>query len=120
VCLQPGHPADLAEDRTVRAGAATGYTGGALSHMSALAVHRIVDVEVTRLDVTVGSTRRVRSPDGCGCTAPRVPCCQSELEVFGGLHVLTAPGLPAVASSTASCCRTSGSRATPRPAGRSC
>ncbi len=63
VRLHPGWvtvPA-LAEDWTVRAHAATGYTGGALSHMSALALHRVVDVEVTRLDVAVPSARRVRS-----------------------------------------------------------
>jgi hypothetical protein len=52
---------ELADDWTVRAHAATGYAGGPLSHMSALAVHRIVDNEVTRLDVTVPGQRRVRS-----------------------------------------------------------
>jgi hypothetical protein len=52
---------EFADDWTVRAHAATGYTGGPLSHMSALAVHRIVDTELTRLEVTVPSDRRVRS-----------------------------------------------------------
>jgi hypothetical protein len=45
----------------VRAHAATGYTGGLLSHMSALAVHRVVDNEVTRLDLTVPAASRIRS-----------------------------------------------------------
>ena len=63
VRLHPGWVTvpELADDWTVRAHAATGYAGGPLSHMSALAVHRAVDVEVTRLDVTVPGTRRVRS-----------------------------------------------------------
>jgi hypothetical protein len=52
---------DLADDWTVRAHAATGYTGGALSHMSALAVHGLVENEVTRLDVTVPSASRIRT-----------------------------------------------------------
>lgn len=49
------------EDWTVRAYAATGYARGPLSHMSALAVHGVVDREVTRLDVTVGEERKLRS-----------------------------------------------------------
>jgi len=63
VRLHPGWVTvpELADDWTVRAHAATGYTGGPLSHMSALAVHRIVDHEVTRLHVTVPTERRVRS-----------------------------------------------------------
>jgi hypothetical protein len=63
VRLHPGWVTvpELADDWTVRAHAATGYTGGALSHMSALAVHGIVDHEVTRLDVLVRRDRRVRS-----------------------------------------------------------
>ncbi|SOE02257.1 hypothetical protein [Blastococcus haudaquaticus] len=63
VRLHPGWvtvPA-LADDWTVRAFAATGYAGGPLSHMSALAVHGVVDHEVTRLDVTVGGDCRVRT-----------------------------------------------------------
>ncbi|MGY2128365.1 DUF559 domain-containing protein [Blastococcus sp. SYSU DS0617] len=51
----------LAEDWTVRARAATSYARGPLSHMSALAVHGIVDREVTRIDVTVRGDRRVRT-----------------------------------------------------------
>ena len=63
VRLHPGWvtlPA-LADDWTVRAHAATGYTGGLLSHMSALAVHGVVDTEVTRLDVTVPVADRIRT-----------------------------------------------------------
>jgi REase_MTES_1575 len=52
---------ELADEWSVRAYAATGYTGGALSHVSALAAHRLTDVETTRLHVTVPSQRRVRS-----------------------------------------------------------
>jgi hypothetical protein len=58
VRLHPGWVTvpELAEDWTVRAHAATGYSGGPLSHMSALAVHGVVDTEVTRLNVTVSPT----------------------------------------------------------------
>lgn len=63
VRLHPGWVTvpELADDWTVRAHAATGYTGGPLSHMSALAAHGIVDNEVTRLDVTVRGDRRLRT-----------------------------------------------------------
>ena len=63
VRLHPGWVTvpELANDWTVRAHAATGYSGAPLSHMSALALHRIVDAEVTRLDVTVSGERRLRS-----------------------------------------------------------
>jgi hypothetical protein len=63
VRLHPGWVTvpELADDWTVRAHAATGYAGGPLSHMSALAAHRVVDTEVTRIQVTVPSDRRVRS-----------------------------------------------------------
>jgi len=63
VRLHPGWVTvpQFAGNWTVRAHAATGYAGGPLSHMSALAVHRIVDTEVTRLQVTVQGGRRVRS-----------------------------------------------------------
>jgi hypothetical protein len=63
VRLHPGWVTvpELAEDWTVRAHAATGYAGGPLSHMSALAVHGVVDQEVTRLNVTVGATCRLRT-----------------------------------------------------------
>jgi hypothetical protein len=45
----------------VRAHAAAGYTGGVLSHWSALYLHGLLDEGVTRLDVTVPRHRRVRS-----------------------------------------------------------
>jgi hypothetical protein len=63
VRLHPGWVTipEFANDWTVRAHAATGYAGGPLSHMSALVAHRIVDTEVTQLDVTVPGDRRVRS-----------------------------------------------------------
>jgi predicted transcriptional regulator of viral defense system len=63
VRLHPGWVTvpELAEDWTVRAHAATGYAGGPLSHKSALAVHGVVDQEVTRLNVTVLGDRRVRT-----------------------------------------------------------
>ncbi|TFV76909.1 DUF559 domain-containing protein [Blastococcus sp. CT_GayMR19] len=63
VRLHPGWVtlSELAEDWTVRAHAAVGYTGGVLSHMSALAVHGLLDEPVTRLDVTVPADRRLRS-----------------------------------------------------------
>jgi very-short-patch-repair endonuclease len=63
VRLHPGWvtAAEFAEDWTVRAHGATSYAGGPLSHMSALAVHGVVDREVTRLSVTVPSDRRGRT-----------------------------------------------------------
>lgn len=63
VRLHPGWVTapEFADDWTVRAHAATGYTGGPLSHMSALAVHGVVDNRVTRLDVTVTSERKLRT-----------------------------------------------------------
>ncbi|MQA34097.1 uncharacterized protein DUF559 [Modestobacter roseus] len=53
-----------ADDWTVRAHAAVGYTGGVLSHRSALAVHGALDHRPRRLDVTVGTDRRLRSTAG--------------------------------------------------------
>ena len=63
VRLHPGWVTlpELADDWTVRAHAAVGYTGGVLSHWSALHVHGLLDEGVTRLDVTVPRHRRVRS-----------------------------------------------------------
>jgi hypothetical protein len=63
VRLHPGWVTvpELADDWTVRVHAATGYAGGPLSHITALALHGIVDAEVTRLHVTVRGERRVRS-----------------------------------------------------------
>ncbi|HLM07728.1 MAG TPA: DUF559 domain-containing protein [Blastococcus sp.] len=52
---------ELAEDWTVRAHAAVGYTGGVLSHWSALHVHGLLAEGTTRLDVTVPRHRRLRS-----------------------------------------------------------
>jgi very-short-patch-repair endonuclease len=48
-------------DWTVRAYAATGYTGGVLSHGSALTAHGLVDRPTARIDVTVPPTDRLRS-----------------------------------------------------------
>jgi REase_MTES_1575 len=63
VRLHPGWVTtpEFAEDWTVRAHAATGYAGGPLSHISALAAHGVVDNEVTRLNVTVTGQRKVRT-----------------------------------------------------------
>jgi hypothetical protein len=63
VRLHPGWVTapEFAEDWTVRAHAATRYTGGPLSHITALAVHGIIDNQVTRLDVTVTGDRRLRT-----------------------------------------------------------
>jgi hypothetical protein len=76
VRLHPGWVTlpELAEDWTVRAHAATGYTGGLLSHMSALAVHRVVDTEVTRLDVTVRVVDRIRTTRWLRVHRSRRPC----------------------------------------------
>ena len=86
VRLHPGWVTvpQLADDWTVRAHAATGYAGGPLSHMSALAVHRIVDTEVTRLQVTVPSDRRVRSSRWLQVHRSRI-----------AVEVIRARGLPA-------------------------
>lgn len=63
VRLHPGWVTlpEWAGDWTVRAHAATGYTGGLLSHTSALVVHGIVDRPRLRLDVTVRNHDRLRS-----------------------------------------------------------
>jgi hypothetical protein len=63
VRLHPGWVTtpEFADDWTVRAHAATGYAGGPLSHMSALAAQGVVDNEVTRLNVTVTGDRRART-----------------------------------------------------------
>jgi hypothetical protein len=63
VRLHPGWLAlpELAEDWTVRAHAAVGYTEGVLSHWSALHVHGLLAEGVTRLDVTVPRPRRMRT-----------------------------------------------------------
>ena len=87
--LVPLHPGwvtvpDLADDWTVRAHAATSYTGGPLSHMSALAVHGVVDQEVTRLNVTVREHRRVRTSRWLRVHRSRTP-----------FEVVEARGLPA-------------------------
>ena len=86
VQLHPGWVTtpELAEDWTVRAHAATGYAGGPLSHMSALAVHGVVDAEVTRLNVTVPAECRVRSSRWLRIRRSRNP--------FG---IVRARGLPA-------------------------
>lgn len=52
---------EWAADWTVRAHAATGYTGGVLSHSTALTVHGLVDRPGFRLDVTVPLHHRLRS-----------------------------------------------------------
>lgn len=86
VRLHPGWVTlpELADDWTVRAHAATTYAGGALSHMSALAVHRVVDTEVTRLDVTVTPDRRARTSRWVRVHRSRIP-----------FRVVQARGLPA-------------------------
>ena len=86
VRLHPGWVTvpELADDWTVRAHAATSYAGGPLSHLSALTVHRIVDREVTRLQVTVPSERRVRSSRWLRVHRSRTP-----------VTVVRARGLPA-------------------------
>jgi hypothetical protein len=63
VRLHPGWVTlpEFADDWTVRAHAAVGYTEGLLSHWSALHVHGLIAEGVTRLDVTVPRPRRVRT-----------------------------------------------------------
>ena len=63
VRLHPGWVtlAEWAGDWTVRAHAATGYTGGVLSHTSALMAHGLLDRPAARLDVTVPPRDRLRS-----------------------------------------------------------
>ncbi|WP_346622581.1 hypothetical protein [Blastococcus montanus] len=75
VQLHPGWVTtpEFAEDWTVRAYAATGYVRGPLSHMSALAVHGVVDNRVTRLDVTVAGERRLRSSRWLRVHRSRIP-----------------------------------------------
>ena len=61
VRLHPGWVTvpELVDDWTVRAQAATSYCGGPLSHWSALTAHGLMH-EITRLDVTVPASCRVR------------------------------------------------------------
>jgi very-short-patch-repair endonuclease len=84
VRLHPGWVTvpDLADDRTVRAHAATGYAGGPLSHMSALAVHGVVADEVTRLDVTVPSASKVRTSRWLRVHRSRVPPARRQHRVL--------------------------------------
>ena len=101
VRLHPGWVTlpECADDWTVRAHAATGYTGGLLSHMSALAVHGVVDTEVTRLYVTVPVGHRVessrwlrvhRSHRPCRTTVARGPgatdIARSLVDTWGDAH----------------------------------
>ena len=63
-----------ADDWTVRAHAATGYTGGVLSHLSALTAHGLVAPEGRRLDVTVPVLHRLRSTPRLVIHRSRRPC----------------------------------------------
>ena len=65
---------ELADDWIVRAHAATGYTGGLLSHWSALHLHGLMDEGVTRLDVTVPVHHRLRSSRWLRIHRTRRPC----------------------------------------------
>ena len=80
-----------------------GYSGAPLSHMSALALHRIVDAEVTRLDVTVSGepasaelsvAAGASEPERCsgrpergGCPSPRWPARWSTAGVTLTAHL---------------------------------
>jgi very-short-patch-repair endonuclease len=76
VRLHPGWVTlpEWAEDWTVRAHAATGYTGGVLSHGSALTAHGILHHEGRRMDVTVPVTDRLRSTRRLQIHRSRRPC----------------------------------------------
>jgi hypothetical protein len=66
--------AEWADDWTVRAHAATGYTGGTLSHTSALHAHGLLDRVGFRLDVTVPVSDRLRSTRRLRIHRSRRPC----------------------------------------------
>jgi hypothetical protein len=76
VRLHPGWVTlqELADDWTVRAHAATGYTGGTLSHASALTAHGVLDRPGFRLDVTVSVPHRLRSTRRLLIHRSRRPC----------------------------------------------
>lgn len=76
VRLHPGWVTspEWAEDWTVRAHAATGYTGGVLSHHSALRAHGLVPYDGRRLHVTVVATDRLRSTPHLRIHRSRRPC----------------------------------------------
>jgi Protein of unknown function (DUF559) len=76
VRLHPGWVTlpEWAEDWTVRAHAATGYTGGTLSHTSALAAHGLLDRGSFRLDVSVPPRDRLRSTRRLRIHRTRRPC----------------------------------------------
>jgi hypothetical protein len=65
---------EWAEDWDVRAHAATGYTGGTLSHASALTAHGILDRGGFRVDVTVPAHDRLRSSRRLRIHRSRRPC----------------------------------------------
>jgi hypothetical protein len=76
VRLHPGWVTmpELAGDWTVRAHAATSYTGGTLSHASALKAHGVLDRDGARLHVTVPTPHRLRSTDRVRIHRTRRPC----------------------------------------------
>ncbi|SOC49146.1 Protein of unknown function [Blastococcus aggregatus] len=76
VRLHPGWVTlpEWAEDWTVRAHAATGYTGGVLSHGSALRAHGVMQHQAWRLDVTVPVADRLRSTRRLHIHRSRRPC----------------------------------------------
>jgi very-short-patch-repair endonuclease len=84
VRLHPGWVTlpEWAEDWTVRAHAATGYTGGVLSHGTGLRVHGLIDQEAWRLHVTVPSVERLRSTRRLRIHRSRRPC---GITIAGGL-----------------------------------
>lgn len=66
--------AEWADDWTVRAHAATGYTGGTLSHTSALTAHGLLARDDFRLDITVPAGDRLRSSRRLRIHRTRRPC----------------------------------------------
>jgi hypothetical protein len=92
VRLHPGWVTlpEFADDWTVRAHAATGYTGGLLSHMSALAVHGVVDTEVSRLDVTVPVVHRIESSRWLRIHRSHRPCRVTTARGLGATDVARA------------------------------
>jgi hypothetical protein len=74
------------DEWTVRAHAATGYTGGTLSHTSALVAHGLIDRPGFRVDVTLPMHHRLRSGRRLRIHRSRRPC---RLTMAGGLAATT-------------------------------
>jgi hypothetical protein len=92
VRLHPGWVTlpEWADDWTVRAHAATGYTSGLLSHTSALVAHGLIDRPGFRIDVTLPEHHRVRSSRRLRIHRTRRPCARTPAQGLAATTVARA------------------------------